>query len=405
MVVYKFRAKNGPGEVIEDNIEAISEKEAIEKIIQMGYIPVRVEECISGSELKASPGLSGSFMKRIGSREITIFSRQLSSLLKSGVPILAAINIISGQSENQRLKEVLHNIYNDVKDGATFSSALSKFPNMFSPLYIAMIRSGEDSGALPEVLLRITDYRAKQEEMISRIRMAMAYPILMAIVGVATVIFMLTFVMPRLMRIFINLGQDLPLPTRILISVSRLLRQWWLWVLLAVLILIIRIQTKKESMRSSLSVLKLRLPILGRLAIKTELSRFCRTLELLIKNGIPILKAIEIAIPVINNELIKNQLRQSYKTLEQGGSLGKSLKDSRFFPSFVSNLITVGEESGKLDDALGEVASSYERDTDETIKVMSSLMEPLMILAMGLIIGFIVIAMLLPIFEINLSVR
>jgi len=229
----------------------------------------------------------------------------------------------------------------------------------------------------------------------------------MAIVGLATVVFMLTFVMPRLMRIFVNLGEKLPLPTRILISISQGLRQWWFWIILilAIIILLIRRQAKTKMGKLSLSIFKLHLPILGNFILKAELSRFSRTLELLIKNGIPILKAIDIAIPVLDNEVIKNQLRQSYKQLEQGGSFGRSLKNSKVFPLFMSNLITVGEESGKLDEALAEVASSYERDTDEAMRIMTSLLEPLMILGMGLIVGFIVVAMLLPIFEINVMAR
>jgi type II secretory pathway component PulF len=403
MPIYKYRAKKGTGETVEDRIEAASKEEAIEKLSLMGYIPVHIEEEIRPIDTSTRLSIRG----RIKSRQITIFSRQLASLLRSGVPILNAINIISGQSENPHLKFALQNIRNAIKDGATFSSALSSYPQVFSSLYIALIRSGEESGTLPEALLRIADYRVKQEEIISRIRMSLAYPILMAIVGLGTIVFMLTFVMPRLMGIFVNLGEKLPLPTRILISLSQGLRQWWFWIILilAIIILLIRKQAKTKAGKLSFSLFKLHLPIFGRLILKAELSRFSRTLELLIKNGIPILKAIDIAIPVLENELIKRQLRQSYKELEQGGSFGRSLKNSKIFPLFMSNLISVGEESGKLDEALAEIAGSYEYDTDEAMRVMSSLIEPLMILGMGLIVGFIVVAMLLPVFEINVMAR
>lgn len=405
-MIYKYRAKKGPQDIVDGTIEASSEKEAIEKISQMGYIPVRVEK-FSPAIVELHLTSQGKLHGKIKSRQTTIFSRQLASLLKSGVPILNALNIIREQSENPHLKYILHSIHNEIKEGATFSSVLAKYPNIFSSLYIAMIRTGEDTGNLPEVLLRIADYRMKQEEMLSRFRMSLAYPILMAIVGLATVVFMLTFVMPRLMGIFVNLGEKLPLPTRILIFISQGLRQWWFWIILilAIIILLIRRQAKTKTGKLSLSIFKLHFPILGNFILKAELSRFSRTLELLIKNGIPILKAIDIAIPVLENEVIKNQLRQSYKQLEQGGSFGRSLKNSKVFPLFMSNLITVGEESGRLDEALAEVASSYERDTDEAMRIMVSLLEPLMILGMGLIVGFIVVAMLLPIFEINVMAR
>ena len=405
-MIYKYRAKNGPQDIVDGTIEVSSEKEAIEKINQMGYIPIHIEEL---NPAIAEPYLTsqGKLRGKIKSRQITIFSRQLASLLRSGVPILSALNIIREQSENPHLKYIIHNIHNEIKEGAVLSSVLTKYPNIFSSLYIAMIRTGEDTGSLPEVLFRIADYRIKQEEMLSRFRMSLAYPVLMAIVGLVTVVFMLTFVMPRLMGIFVNMGEKLPLPTRILISISQGLRQWWFWIILilAIIILVIRRQTKTKTGKISLSIFKLHLPILGNFILKAELSRFSRTLELLIKNGIPILKAIGIAIPVLENEVIKNQLRQSYKQLEQGGSFGRSLKNSKVFPLFMSNLITVGEESGKLDEALAEVANSYERDTDEAMRIMASLLEPLMILGMGLIVGFIVVAMLLPLFEINMMVR
>jgi len=404
MAIYKYRAKKGPQEIIEATIEAQSEKEAIEKLSSLGYVPVHIEEYTQATTSQEDSLENRPFAK-IKSREITIFTRQLATLLKSGVPILDAINIIREQSENPNLKNILKNIHNAVKDGATFSSVLTQYRQVFSSLYIAMIRAGEDSGALSDALLRIADYRAKQEEVLSRFRMALAYPILMVIVGLSTIIFMLAFVMPRLMKIFLNMGQELPLPTRILISVSNGLRHWWLWVILALFVLIIRRQAKQKAAKFFLSHLKIHLPLFGKLMLKAELGRFSRTLELLIKSGIPILKAIEVAIPVVDNEVVKERLKASCRELEQGGSFGRSLKNSKLFPLFISNLIIVGEESGKLTDALGEVANSYERDTDEAIKIMTNLLEPLMILIMGLIVGFIVVAMLLPIFEINVMVR
>jgi len=406
MPQYKYRAKKGPEDIVEGTIEAQSEPEAIEKISELGYLPVRItlDEHPSGRQQAAA---SRKPIGRIRSGEITIFSRQLASLLKAGVPILNGLGIIAEQSENVNLKRVLDDMRDNIKDGSTFSSAIMQYPKAFPPLYIAMIRTGEDSGALPEVLLRIAEYRAKQEEMFSRFRLAMAYPILMAMVGVGTVVFMLTFVMPRLMKLFVNMEQELPLPTRILISISQNLQKWWAIIIIIFLlaIAIIKREAATKAGKISMSLLKLHMPIFGKVMIKADLARFSRTLELLVKSGVTILKAIDIAIPVLDNEIIKNQLRRSYKELEQGGSFGRSLKNSKLFPLFMTNLIIVGEESGKLDEALAEVADSYERDTDEAMKVAASLLEPLMILVMGLIVGFIVVSMLLPVFEINVMVK
>lgn len=405
MKTYTYRAKKGPEEIVEGTVDANTEKEAIEKIVQQGHVPVRVLEVNDRPQFEPRPSKKSS--GRVRSREVTVFSRQLAGLMKSGVPILNSINIISEQSERPGIKTVLSDCHKAIREGGTFSSTLETYPRVFSPLYIALVRAGENSGTLPEALFRIADYRAKQEEILSRFKMALAYPILMALVGIATVVFMLMFVMPRLLEIFVNMGQTLPLPTRILIFISENLRQWWFWIIaaMAAVFLLIKRQAATNAGKLYLSRLKLKIPITGNFILKAELARFSRTLELLIKSGVSILKAIDVAIPVLDNEVIKNQLRKSYKDLEQGESLGKSLKDSKLFPLFMSNLIIVGEASGALDEALSEVANAYERDIDEAMRMMSSLLEPIMILVMGIVVGFIVIAMLLPVFEINVMVR
>ena len=410
MATYIYQAKKDPQNTIEGRVEAQSEREAIEKISLLGLVPVSLrEDKVAAVEAAVAQvmALSGKSGVRLSSREITIFSRQLASLLKSGVPILRSLVIIRDQATSLKLKSIVQNIYKEVEAGSVFSSVLAQYPRVFSPLFIALIRAGEDSGALPEVLFKISDYRAKQEEVVSRFKMAMVYPALMAFVGIGTVVFMLTFVMPRLTRLYKDMGQGLPIPTKILISVSSGLQQGWFWalvIILAVIVIFKRYSLTKTG-RITVSVLQLNLPMFGNLVLKSELARFSRTLELLLRSGISILRAINVTIPVLNNEVIKSQLSSSYKELEQGGSLGRSLKNSKIIPAFMCNLLIVGEETGKLDNALNEVASSYERDTDEAIRMMSSLLEPLMILFMGLVVGFIVVAMLLPIFEMNVMVR
>ncbi len=403
MSIYKYRAKKGPESTIEGTVGAESKEEAIEKINQMGYVPVRVQEFVHAGKSKPVVRITG----RIRSRDITVFSRQLSSLIRSGVPILRAINIISEQSDNPHFKNLLINIHNEIRDGKQLSSALVNYPHVFSNFYVAMVRTGEDSGTLQEVLLRVADYRQQQEEILSKIRTALAYPALMAFVGIATVVFMLTYVMPRLMRIFVNLGQDLPLPTRILILLSNRLRHDWFWILLFIggFLLFYRYREKSDLLKMTVNRLKLHLPLFGDFFLKAELARFSRSLELLIRSGMPILKAIEVSIPILRNDIIKRHLLHSYRELEQGGSFGRSLKKSKIFPAYMTNLISVGEESGRLDEALAEITRAYEKDIADTIKIMTSLLEPVMILIMGLAVGFIVVAMLLPIFQINVLAR
>ena len=407
MPIYKCQVKKGFKEIFEQRIEAGSEKEVVEKLNQMGLFPLHIEEAAEKDSMTKPAHAVRAARGKVKSREITVFTRELASLFKSGVPILTSLEIIREQSEDVYLKDILMDIHDEVKEGSTFSDALSKYPRVFPPVYIAMVKTGENSGALPEVLLSIADYRMKESEMMSRFRMALAYPALMAVVGIATIVFMFTFVVPRLTKMYIDLGESLPVLTRILLAISGLLRHGWpaIVLVLAVFVFIFRWRIRTASGKKNWSQFILGLPLFGKFITKAELARFCRIFGLLIKSGVPILSAIHIVVPVLENEVIKGEINQSYKELEQGGSLGKSLKNSKVIPLLMSNLIRVGEESGKLQGALEEIAGSYERDTDETIRIMSSLLEPLMILVMGLIVGFMVIAMLLPIFDINTMMK
>lgn len=420
---YVYRAKKGPTEVVDGTIEASSVDEAVEKLDQIGLLPVNISEFTEKKQVvssapkpvetappneatkKAAPRRE--FFRRLKSSDITLFGRQLASLIRAGVPILKALWIISEQTESPRLKEVLLAMQEEIRNGKTFSSTLEHYPKNFPPIYIAMVRAGEDSGTLQEALGRISEYRRKQEEIFSRVRTAMAYPALMAVTGIGTIVFMLTFVIPRLTGLFSTMGAALPLPTRILMKISSLFASPIFWYIVGVFLMICVIAARAQRAKLGLlwSRLSLRLPALRTFVVKAELARFARTLELLIKSGIPILRAIEVTTPVLGNEVLRRQFAQMQTELAGGGSLGKGMRESGVFPPFVSNLISVGEESGKLDESLAEIADFYERETDEAIKVLTSLVEPLMILVMGLIVGFIVIAMLLPMFELNMMVK
>ncbi|MGE5308165.1 MAG: type II secretion system F family protein [Deltaproteobacteria bacterium] len=406
MTTFSYRAKNGPSDVVEGKIEAASEKEAIEKISLKGLIPITLRQDEGKAEAPAAPSRQTEQV-RLSSRQVTVLTRQLATLLKAGVPILRALRIIAEQTSDHEAAGMLKAVYRDIEQGEVLSSVIARYPRVFPPLYVAMVRAGEDSGQLPQVLFKVAEYRAREEEAIARFRTAMAYPALMAVVGFGTVVFMLAFVMPRLSRLYADMGQALPLPTRILISVSGSLKHSWPVLLIggAALIAAAVKFLKTRQGRSFVSSFQLSLPLVRGFVLKMEMARFSRTMQLLLKSGINILRALYITLPVMGNEVLRGELARSYTDLEQGGSFGKSLRNSRFVPLFMSNLISVGEESGKLDDALSELAESYERDTEEALKTLGSLIEPALILGMGLIVGFIVIAMLLPIFEINTMVH
>lgn len=401
MPTFKYRAKKDDGDVVEGTIAAGTHDDAVDKISRIGYFPTAVEQIVDGPGKSSSSGL---LTGRIRSRDITTFSRQLASLLKSGVPLLRGIEVIGEQSENARFKEMLDDISGKIKEGASFSSALAGYPKVFLPLYLAVVRAGESSGNMEESLSRIADYLKKQNEILTRVRMALVYPIFMAFVGAAATVFMLVFVMPKLTGIFEGTGQELPVPTRIVLAASSYLRAYWPWIvgIMALGVLIIKRTVKSAAGRQTLDRLKLKLPVLGVFFLKVELARFCRTLEILIRSGVPILEAIRTASSVFGNEVLKVELTRTGEDLEHGGSFGQSLKKSKLFPAFMNSLVIVGEESGRLDESLAEVATSYERDTDEAVTTSTALLEPLMILIVGSVVGFMVVAMLLPIFEIDI---
>ena len=432
MGTFSYRAKRGPNDTATGVIEADNLDDAVEKLSAQGLIPVHLQEEAKGtvheskkaaSQKPAEPrekktatiALSKTKIKiappplfdRVKSSDITIFGRQLASLTKAGVPILQALWIIYEQSQKPKFKKVIFEIHDEIKNGKSFSDCLKHYPKYFPPVYVALVRAGEDSGSLESSLLRISEHRQKQEAILSHVRTAMAYPALMFLTGVGTIVFMLTYVIPKLTSLFSTMGGHLPLPTRILMRLSHFFQNPIFWIIVGSVIvgIVTAIKLKPLAAQSLWSRFALRAPILKDFMLKSELARFSRTLELLIKSGVSILRAIEITAPVLNNLVLRQEIEKTGRELAGGGSLGQSMKDSGVFPLFMTNLISVGEQSGRMDEALSEIAGFYEHETDESIKIMTSLLEPIMIVVMGAVVGFIVIAMLLPMFELNMMVK
>jgi len=402
MPTFHYKAKKKTAETVEGRITAQNQEEAVELVSQMGFLPVSIKEESFAGQL-AGRVTTG----RVKTRELYVFSRQLANLIKAGIPILRALQIISEQLNNKYFQEVLWEIHSGIKDGRTFSSCLGSYPKIFSSLYVAMVATGEEGGNLREMLLRIADYLQVQDEMNSRLRTAMAYPAFMILVGIGTVAFMLTFVMPKMSELFGTLGQSLPLPTQIVLTVSSIFRKWWMVISLALLFAWIPFIRWKNSSsgRLAFSAIKMRLPLIKDFSLKADMARFARTLGLLLESGVSLLPAIRIATPILDNEVIKTELRRCLSELAGGSTLGESLKKIKYIPAVMINLISVGEESGALSGTLHDIADFYEQETGETLKTAMSLLEPLMILAVGLIIGFIVIAMLLPVFQMDIMAR
>ena len=297
MPEFIYKAKRGPTEVVDGRVEAGSLDDAVDKLDRMGLLPIHLDEVTAETKKtrKAAPDVKAPRVPKtpgirlfsgVRSTEITMFGRQLASLIKSGVPILRALWIIGEQTQNPRFRQFLDTAQKDINNGKTLSHVLADHPKLFPVIYVAMVRTGEDSGNLQEAMMRISDYRQRQEEILSRIRTAMAYPALMALTGIGTIVFMLTYVIPKLTNLFSSLGSHLPLPTRILMKISSLFQSPWFWsaaaALIAVTVLVFKLRS--EQMKLLWSSFSLRLPVIKSFVIKTELARFSRTFELLIKS-------------------------------------------------------------------------------------------------------------------------
>lgn len=397
MPLFQYKAKKDTAQTVFGEVNAKSEEEAIEMISQMGLMPVSVEAKNKEDRTKDIKNV------QIKSKDLYVFTRQLATLLKSGIQIIRALEIIRDQTRNSTLKVVVQSMADGIRDGNTFSQCLSEFPRIFNPLFVNLIKAGEESGSLKSVITSLSEYQRKEKELINRIKSALMYPLFMAVVGFLTVIIILVFVMPRIIGIFTDMNAKLPLPTVLLLNLSHFLKTQGLIVLLLGLIIAFLCFRFKNSTqgRKFISRMQLSFPLFGPLALKIEIARFFRTLELLFKSGISVLRAIQISIPVFNNELLKEDFMRVHRDVVQGGTLGTSLRSSPYMKGVVSDLIKVGEESGFLVDVFKDIADNFEEDTQETIKRMTTLLEPMMILVIGGIIGFMVFAMLLPIFQID----
>lgn len=399
MPTYIYKAKSGPKEIIEGTITADSPEAVIERLADQGYFPISIkEETQTGARIKK---------KRISQKDVGVFTRQLADLLEGGLTLFQALDTLTRQTENKIFSRIIQDIRDKVKEGNPLSDTLQNYPMIFNPLYVSMVRSGEAGGMLDSVLVRLAEFSEKEQELRSRVMGALTYPVFLASFGVITVVVLIVFVVPRLTAIFNDFGQTLPLATRILMAVSHFMANWgWLiTIFLILLVLILNQQKKTPEGKLFFDRLKLKFPILGKLILTGEIARMSRTLSTLLESGVPVLKSLEIVKDTVQNEIMRRELVAIHEKISKGASLGTSLEDSRYFPLFMINMVKVGERGGVLEKALLKVADSYDREIDRFTRMFTTLLEPVLILTLGLIVGFIVVSMLLPIFNINLAVR
>lgn len=393
MAIFSYRATTIQGAIVEGVIEASDEKSAVERLRNSGLIPLNVSSSAKTTRKR--------FSLRFKKGDLLVFTTELSALLAAGLPIDRSLNILSQISEDKHMKGIIQSILKSIREGNSFSEALQKHPDIFPRIYINMIRAGEVGGVLDVVLDKLNEYLESSKELKDHIFSAMIYPAILMFTGSISIIILLTYVLPKFSVIFAELGSSLPLSTEILLAFSHSLKSfWWLILVLHIVgLFFFKSYIKSSSGRYKWDLIKLKL--FKDIITKLETSRFCRTLGTLLKSGVPLLQALNNSKEVINNQVISSAIDAVSKGAKEGKGVSAPLHKANVFPALALSMIKVGEETGQLDTMLLKVAITYEKSLRLTIKRFISFIEPVMILFMGLIIGFIVLAMLMAIFSIT----
>ncbi|MEW6077242.1 MAG: type II secretion system F family protein [Thermodesulfobacteriota bacterium] len=405
MPAYSYKATDAGGKLIAGTLDAASEKDAVALIQGMQCIPIRISPA-GGSRLGLNADLSGALsllINRVSTREVVAFTQDLSTLLSAGVPLDRALAILIDVAAGDRFREIVRDILKSVQSGSFLSGALEKYPRVFSPFYVSMVRAGEAGGVLEDVLMRLGAFMESSQDFRDYIKSAMIYPLFLLLVGGVSIIILLTFVMPKFSVIFADMGQAIPLSTRILLALGAILKTWWPLILggTAAAFVLIRRWLSTPAGGRRLDSWKMRFPVVRELVRKIEVARFARTLGTLEQSGVPILQALSLVRDIIRNRVISEALEAVYTRVKKGEKLSRSLTEIAAFPPLAIQMIIVGEETGRLGEMLLRVAENYEKASRETIRRLVSLLEPAMILGMGVVVGFIVISMMMAIFGMN----
>jgi general secretion pathway protein F len=401
MPIYNYKAKISPDVFRNGTIEAENEKAAANKLRLLNYYPVLIK-------LKTEERLKYfNFKTRINLKDIYIFLRQLSNLNLAGLSLVKSLKNISEQCSNSALQTIIVDMRENIQKGNSFSQTLAMHPNVFSSLEVNMIKSAESTGTLAEVLSEIADLKEKDMEFSSRVRSALAYPVLLISVGILTLFLLTTFVLPKFITLFQDLGQSLPFLTQILIYFSLFLNHYWIGIIIicaAAAILGIK-YCKTDKGRLWFDQFKLKIPFLRNIIIKIQTERFARTLASLIKNGVPIINSLKIVSDVATNKVFSQEISQVHAMVSKGQNISQAIKSGAVFEKNTVDLIAVGEESGMLEDMLTRIAQMNENESKQLIEAFLFMLEPALILSLGAIIGIIVLAILLPVFEMNFLIQ
>jgi type II secretion system protein F len=400
MTEYLYRATTLGGETVEGLMEGKDEKAIVQSLHELGYIPVR----IASREEQAAPlRLYSFFPQRVGMKNLLIFTQEFSTLISAGLPIDRSLKILAALTENIKLREVVKDLLARIEGGNSLAEALGNHPRVFSKLYINMVKAGESGGFLDTILARLTRYLQSTKEIRDYLVSVMIYPLILTVVSGLSITILVTFVIPRFAKIFADMGQTIPLSTQILLLISQYFRDYW-WAglgAIAGVYFALKIYKQDEERKWRWDRFQLRWVAVGNIIKKIEVARFSRTLGTLLQSGVPILPALNLVKETSQNLAISRSIAHIHDRLREGKGISKSLEETEVFPPLAVQMIGVGEETGRLDEMLTKVAEAYEENVQTTVKRLVSLLEPLIILFMGAVVGFIVVSMLMAIFSIN----
>jgi type II secretion system protein F len=399
---YRYKAVDASGGRTEGAIEGDSQAAAVQALLSRGLHATAMREAPEGAAGPAV-GASFSFGGRISPLEMSLFLRQLSTLVNSDVSLLQSLTILQRQMTNQRLREILESVRTDVQGGSDFSQALGRYPRVFTPLIVSMVRVGETGGVLGPILEELAAITERDQQTRSEVRTAMVYPIVVVAVGILVVGILMTQVVPKLTSVFADMGVALPMSTQLLLAISAGAKNYW-WVGLAGVAglgVALRLWRATDEGRLASDLAMLRAPIFGDLARKASISRFSRALGVLLGGGVTLLESLQVVKGVLANAALGAAIDRASAGLREGQSLARELEKEELFPPLVTHMIGVGEDSGALDRMLIKIAETYEWQTQQAVKIMLSLLTPVMILCLAVVVGFIALALVMPIYSMN----
>lgn len=393
MPIYKYTVINKQGKKKTSTYKANSEKEIASMLREQNNIILKIE--------KTKNERSISFSRKITPKDFAVFCRQFQAMLNAGVPIINCLDIIIQQTTNKRFKEIISDIYESLQKGFTLSESLGKHDKVFPTIFISMIEAGEVSGNIDVIMDRLAVHFEKEYKINNKIKSAMTYPAVIAVVATAVVIFLLTSVMPTFLGMFQSSGIELPTITKALLNISNFIKNRWYFIIIAIIAVIIsyRILLKNKNNRIIRDKIKLKIPVIKNISLKVATSRFTRTLSTLLSSGVPLISSLEIVSKVTGNEYIESILIDSKEEVKKGINLSSPLNKFNVFQPMVISMIKIGEDSGSLDEILGVTASFYDEEVDVAVNKLTTIMEPIMLVIMAIVVGFIVVGMLLPMFD------